>query len=375
MKAWIAAAVVVAGAIASAGCSRSQATERPPDTTVEAPKAPNVFELENADRFQLVTAESRRLHDDLIVNGVVSPDVSRTVPVNSMSAGRVLDVRARLGDDVRKGDLLLRLQSPDLAQAISDYHKAIADEALAKRALDRAQLLFDHGALAQKDLESAQNAEAKASVDVGTAAEKIRILGGSTDNPTPILEVRAPASGTIVDQQVANGAGVKSLDNSPNLFTIADLSKVWLLCDVYENNLSQVAVGDFAEVRLAAYPDKVLRGRVSNIGKILDPSTRTAKVRLELENPRGLLRPGMFATAKFVSGDTSSRVILPTTAILRLHDKDWVFLPVADKSFQRTEVRAGAVLPGGAQEILAGIRPGERVVASALQLASAVENQ
>lgn len=368
------AAIPALAALALTGCSRSGATEHLPETVVEAAKAPNTFELENPDRFELVGAETRRLHDDLVANGVVSPDVSRTIPVNSMSAGRVLDVHARLGDDVQKGQLLIRLQSPDLAAAIADYHKAIADEALAKRALERAQTLYEHGAMAQKDLESAQNAEEKAAVDVKTTAEKIRILGGTTENPSPILEVRAPASGTIVEQTVANGAGVKSLDNSPNLFTIADLSRVWVLCDVYENNLAQVRLGDYAEVRLAAYPDRVLRGKISNIGKILDAATRTAKVRLELENPNGILRPGMFATAKFVSGEAATRIVLPSSAILRLHDKDWVFRPTGGNTFQRAEVRTGAVL-GNEQEVIAGVRPGERVVANALQMASAVENK
>ena len=112
--------------------------------------------------------------------------------------------------------------------------------------------------------------------------------------------MRAPISGTIVAQNITGGAGVKSLDNAPDLFTIADLSEVWVMCDVYENNLAQVHVGDSAEVRLAAYPDRPLRGARGKIMSLLDPATRTAKVRLELPNPKGLLKPGMFATARFV---------------------------------------------------------------------------
>src|SRR5262249_12489107 len=154
-----------------------------------------------------------------------------------------------------------------------------------------------------------------------------RILNGSVDTLSPVFEVHAPISGTIIAQNVASGAGVKSLDNAPDLFTIADLSEVWVLCDVYENDLSRVHTGDQAEVRLAAYPDRALRGRVAKIMSLLDPATRTAKVRLELANPNGLLKPGMFATAKFVSQSTSRHVIVPSSAILRLHDKDWVFRP------------------------------------------------
>ncbi|HZT30409.1 MAG TPA: efflux RND transporter periplasmic adaptor subunit [Bryobacteraceae bacterium] len=358
----------------SAGCQReSSAKAAPVPVKVEAAPDPNTVEVDHPEEFPLIKAEARRVHDDLSVTGVVSPDVSLTVPVNSLSGGRVVEIHARLGDLVQKGQLLLRIHSPDLAQAISDYQKAVADEILARRALERANLLFSHGALAEKDKEQAQDTEEKAKVDVRTSSERIRLLGGSVDTLSPIIEVHAPASGTIVAQNITGGAGVKSLDNSPDLFTIADLSRVWILCDVYENNLSQVHLRDFAEVRLNAYPDRKLRGRVSNISSLLDPNTRTAKVRLELANSEGLMRPGMFATAVFVSQDTQTRVFVPAAAILRLHDKDWVFRPVGGKTFRRVEVHAGAARGDGSQEILGGLQPGDQIVANALQFSSTVE--
>ncbi len=190
-----------------------------------------------------------------------------------------------------------------------------------------------------------------------------------------MIELRAPVSGTIIEQNTTGGAGVKSLDNSPNLFTLADLSRVWVLCDVYENNLGQVHLGDIAEVRLNAYPDRVLKGRVSNISRVLDPATRTAKVRLELDNRQGLLRPGMFATVTFYSKSGHSRAVVPATAVMRLHDKDWVFVPEGGKRFRRIEVQAGPSLPEGQQEISAGVKPGDRVVANALQLSNSVEQR
>jgi cobalt-zinc-cadmium efflux system membrane fusion protein len=269
--------------------------------------------------------------------------------------------------------LLLRIHSNDLAQAISDYQKAVADGLLAKRSLMRVKELYEHGAAPLKDVEAAEDTEQKAQVDIRTTAERIRILGGDVDHPNPVLDVYAPASGTIVEQNVSPAAGVKSLDNSPNLFTIADLSSVWLLCDVYENNLGQVRLGDFAEVRLNAYPDRPLRARISNIGRILDPNTRTAKVRLEVSNPNGILRPGMFATVRFESQKAQMRVVVPATAILRLHDKDWVFLPAGDKTFRRVSVQTGESTPDGYQFVLAGLSPGKQVVRNALQMSSTVE--
>lgn len=367
---------VAISALLTSGCQRqSQASTPPAAVKMETAPDAGTVEVDHPEQFPLVAAEARRVHDDLSVNGVISPDISLTVPVNSLSGGRVVEIRARLGDEVSKGQLLLRIHSPDLAQAIADYQKARADEILARRSLERAELLYSHGALAGKEREQAQDVEEKAKVDVRTTAERIRLLGGSTEELSPIIEVRAPAAGTIVAQNITGGAGVKSMDNSPDLFTIADLSRVWVVCDVYENNLAQVRVGDFAEVRLNAYPDRKLRGRVSNISSLLDPATRTAKVRLELDNPGRLMRPGMFASAVFVSQNTQTRLFVPTSAILRLHDKDWIFQPVGGKAFRRVEIQGGTASGDGAQEVLGGVRPGEQIVANALQFSSTADQK
>jgi len=360
-----------------AGCSRgtNAGSSDPPTIKVEPQPDPDVIRVEHPEQFPLVRAEARSSRNELKLNGVVSPDVSRNVPVNSLSGGRVIDVRARLGDEVTAGQLLLRIQSTDLSGAIADYQKAQADELLARRSLERLKLLFSHGAMAQKDVQQAEDVEEKAKVDTRTAAERIRILGGDLNHLSPIIDVQAPASGTIIEQNTTSGAGVKSLDNAPNLFTITDLSKVWVLSDVYENSLSQVRVGDSGEVRLNAYPDRALRGRVSNISRILDPATRTAKVRLELENRAGLLKPGMFATVTFISQGSQTRAVVPASAILRLHDKDWVFRPEGERQFRRTEVQAGAGMPDGFQQILSGLRPGDQVVTNALQFSSSNEGK
>jgi cobalt-zinc-cadmium efflux system membrane fusion protein len=365
-------------ALLVSGCGRQtkvDAKADPPKVEVEEAPDVNVIEVENPRQFPLVVVEKRRVRDEVKTSAAVAPDVNRTVPVVSMTAGRVVEIRAKLGDEVRKGDVLLLINSPDISQVFSDYQKFQASEVLTQKQLERSQLLYSKGALAQKDLQIAEDTAQKAKVDVATAAERIRILGADLNHPSPLIEVRAPVSGTIVEQNVAGAAGVKSLDNSPNLFTIADLSRVWVLCDVYENNLRQVRVGDYADVQLNAYPDRTFKGRVSNISRILDPATRSAKVRLELENPGGVMRAGMFATATFHSQTGQQRAAAPASAVLRLHDKDWVFRFEGEKRLRRTEVQAGAVSSDGFQEILRGVKPGERVVANALQFASATEHQ
>ena len=358
------------------GCARGHAqteSTAPLPISIDEEGDGSLVRVDHPERFPLTAAAARRAAPELSVTGVVAPDVSRAVPVISLASGRVIDVRARLGDQVRKGQLLLRIQSADVAAAFADYRKAVADEVLARTQLDRARALFDRGAIARKDLEVAQDVDDKAVVDVETTAERLGLLGVATDRPpSGVVDITAPASGVITEQNVATAAGVKSLDNSPNLFTIADLSRVWILCDVYENDLASVRVGDAADIHLAAYPDRVLTGRIDNIGPILDPSLRTAKVRIEVANP-ALMRVGMFVTATFRGRTTEVHAVVPATAVLHLHDRDWVYVPAGEGRFVRREVVSGRMLPVLQQELLSGLQPGERVVTNALVLQNTVD--
>jgi membrane fusion protein, heavy metal efflux system len=355
------------------GSTGDAAAGAPPPAVVEHDNDSSVIHVDHPERFPLAIATAHEAAPELSVTGVVNPDVSRNVPVVSLAAGRVTDLRARLGDQVKKGQLLLRIQSADVAAAFSDYRKAVADRNLAQRQFDRASDLFERGAIARKDWEVAQNAAEKARVDVENAMERLRVLGADPSRPpAPIVDVVAPVSGVITEQNVTNAAGVKSLDNSPNLFTISDLSRVWIVCDVYENDLPTVRVGDTAEIHLAAYPDHALTGRINNIGAMLDPTIRTAKVRIEVANP-GLLRIGMFVTATFHGRSTETRAVIPAAAVLHLHDRDWVYVPVGNARFERREVAGGQMLPGNMQELRSGLRPGDRVVANALVFQNTVE--
>jgi cobalt-zinc-cadmium efflux system membrane fusion protein len=356
------------------GCARSK-IDPSADTKVETNTDPNLFSLPHPEQFPVVEVELREVTDEMHVNGVIAPDVNRSVPVVSLGGGRVVEIKARLGDSVRKGQTLLLIESPDLSQAFSDYQKFKADEQLAAKQLARAQLLYDKGAIALADLETAQDADAKARVDTQTAAQRIKVLGGNLNAPSPLLPVVAPISGTIVDQQITGGSGVKSLDNSPNLFTIADLSTVWVVCDVYEDMLSRVHVGDTAEITLNAYPDQKFPGKVVNISEVLDPATRSAKVRIELPNPQGLMRAGMFVTATFKARQLIERVVIPATAVVHLHDKDWVFVPAGNNQFRRVALQLGPQTSDGFVQVASGLKPQDKVATNALQLSSAAEEQ
>ena len=354
------------------GDKREAGGGSPPPAKVEKEQDASLVQVEHAEQFPLFEAVEYQVAPTLTVTGVVTPDVSRTVPVISLASGRVVEIRAHLGDAVQKGQILLRVQSPDIATAFSDYRKAVADEALAGRQFERAQLLYDKGAISLNDFQVAQDAEDKAKVDVETTLERLHVLGVDKDHPSGVVDIKAPTSGVITEQQVTNASGVQGLAGS-NPFTISDLSRVWILCDVYENDLANVHVGETAEIRLNAYPDKTLSGRINNIGPILDPSIRTAKVRVEVANPELLMRVGMFVSATFRGQIKEKRAAVPADAILHLHDRDWVYVPAGDKKFRRVEVKAGVSLPDKMQEIRTGIAPGQQVVMNALVLQNTAE--
>jgi cobalt-zinc-cadmium efflux system membrane fusion protein len=326
----------------------------------------NHFRVDHPEQFSLATAGEYIARPELNVTGVVSPDVSRQVPVVSLASGRVVEIDARLGDGIRKGQLLFKVKSADISQAFSDYRKAVVNEQLANIQLNRASDLFEHGAIPKSSLEQAQNTEDNAKVDVETSLEHLRVLGSDPDHPTGIVAVYAPVSGVITDQQITSASGVEAL-SSPNPLTISDMSHVWIICDVYENDLSQVHVNEYADIHPNAYPGHVLKARISNIAPILDPNLRTAKIRLEVENP-GLLRLGMFVTATFHGLQEEMHASVPATAILHLHDREWVFTPAGDGSFRRCEVATARILPNNMQEVVSGVKPGMQVVANALDL-------
>ena len=357
------------------GCNGGKddpAAEAPPPLRVEHVEESGIFEVEHPDQFPLTAAVEHVGRSELRVTATVNPDISRNVPVISLATGRVVEIKAQLGDTVKKGQVLLRVESADIAGAFSDYEKAVADEKLARTQADRARLLYQKGAISLDDFQVAQDAETKAQVDVKTSADKLRVLGSrNLDDPSTVIDIRAPVSGVITDQQVTNAAGVQGL-SSPNPFTISDLSYVWILCDVYENDLATVRVGDKADVRLNAYPQRVFTGTVSNIGPVLDPNLRTAKVRIQMRNP-GIMRLGMFATAIFYGKEQKTFTAVPAAAVLHLHDRDWVYVPAGGNKFRRVEVDAGEMLGGNMQVIRSGIAPGQQVVSNALQLQNTVQ--
>jgi len=366
---------VLALALVLPGCKKEETgSGAPPAMQVATTGDMALVQVDKPDQFPLVEASPFDAAAQLDVTGSVFPDIAREIPVISLASGRVVDIKARLGDTVRKGQLLLKVQSPDSTNAFDVYLKAVSDERMNNKALVRAKDLYEHGAISQGTLEQAEDAETDSLADLKAAEEQIDTLGIDKNHPSPIVPVYSPISGVIVQQNVtqAAAAGV-TYSGSATAFTVADLSVVWIVCDVYESDMSKISLGQVASIKTNAFPDKTLSGRISDIGPILDPNIRTAKVRLEVPNP-GFLKVGMFTTATFESQQKKHFAQVPAPSILHLHDREWVFVPAGDNKFRRVEVKAGQMV-GNNQVILSGIQSGQKVVSNVLQLEATLEAQ
>ncbi|SFR97066.1 membrane fusion protein, cobalt-zinc-cadmium efflux system [Granulicella pectinivorans] len=362
--------------LALTGCRKQdeasrEAKEAPPaaPATIETGSTGTV-KVDKPSQFPLVSASTRQMASTLNATGSVNPDISRELPVLSLANGRVVNLRVRLGDIVHRGQPIMDVQSPDISTAFGTYLKAVSDEHLTRITLDRDKLLYDKGAIPQTQLEVAENGEQDAQSALTASEQQLRILGVDKNHPSDTVTITAPTSGVVIAQNAtaAGAAGVVYAGAAGSL-TIADLSHVWVICDVYENDLASVHLGEQAEIRLAAYPGKVLQGTIGDIGAILDPAIRTAKVRVQVANPGGILRLGMFATATFRSAQQATIITIPGDSILHLHDRAFVFEPAGSEgTFRTVEVKTGRTLDGNFVEITSGLSLGQQVVANALEL-------
>ncbi len=373
------APLLLMAACFSLGCKHKET-----DPSAEAPQnlpvvrqSPDEVHVDNAGRFPLVYASQRDITSKLDVTGSVSPDISRELPVLSLANGRVVALYVGLGDIVKKGQPVMQVQSPDVANAFSTYIQAVSNEHLAKVTLDRDTLLYDKGAIAKSQLEAAQNGEEIARAALTASEQQLKIYGVDKDHPSDTVKVYSPANGVVVSQNVtaSAAAGVTYAGNTGSL-TIADLSHVWVIVDVYENDLAKVHLGQHVDIHMAAYPTKTFDGTISDIGATLDPSIRTAKVRIVVSNPGNELRIGMFATGTIFGSKPASTVVVPSDSILYLHDTTSVFVPNGQQGgYRRVPVKTGQKLPGNVVEVLSGITSGQQIVGNALDLQNTADNQ
>jgi cobalt-zinc-cadmium efflux system membrane fusion protein len=356
------------------GEKHDKAAEAPPAVQVENEGGVNLITVAHPERYPVTAAMQHASTSTLNVTGTVNPDVSRTIPVISIASGRVVAIHTQLGAYVKKGQLLMEVQSTDISNAFDLYLKAVNDERLARTQDERAKILYEKGAIAKSQLEIADDGEQDAKTDLAAAEQQLHFLGVDPAHPSLTAKIYAPATGVIIAQNVTAAAATGvTFAGSATAFTIADLSQVWIICDVYENDLPMVHVGQTADIRLNAYPERVIKGTIGEIDAILDPGLRTAKVRIQVPNPDHLMRIGMFATATFHGSKLQDHTSIPATAILHLHDRDWVYVPTGDGKFKRVGMVGGDMLPGGMQEVISGIAAGQQVVTNALELQNTVD--
>lgn len=312
--------------------------------------------------LQIAVVQPQEVALPLQLPAVVEADPLRFVKIMTPLAGRITAVRKQAGDIVKAGDVLFTIDSADLAQAISDQEKARAALNLSKRQLERQQAMDKADVGTKRDLEQAQSDVAQAQAELSRAEARLGLLGAKAQSagnvlPGHQLVVRAPAAGRVVELNAAPGAYWNDV-NQP-LMSIADLSKVFVTASAKEKDLAMLAEGQSVTIRFDAYAEAV-QAKVQYVGDVLDPDTRSVKVRIPLNNADKKLKPGMFAKAELSTG-AHQGLLVPATAVVQQGFASKVYVEVAPRELAAREVTVGP-LNNGRFEVLSGLKAGERVL-------------
>lgn len=297
---------------------------------------------------------------ELILTGKVSVDLDRVANVFPIASGNVLKVNVSLGDKVTKGQILAVLRSSEVNSFQSQYEMAVSDLKLAKKNLDNSEELYNSNYYSQNQVLSAQNDYKKAQSNVNMLKQQLKIYGASPEENAATYKIVAPIDGYIVDKNISEGMDVRA-DNNADLFMVSYMKTVWVLADVYESDLSRVHVGDPVDITTIAYPDKVFSGKIDKINTLLDPVSKTLKIRIVLENNEGLLKPDMFAGIKVHSPTSQKFITIPTKALVFDNNKYMVVVAKSDTTFEKRIVKI-LRSDGDVTYIINGVNPGERIV-------------
>ncbi len=331
------------------------------------PNHPELFTLrpEQMSHVQVVTVQTTTLTRTLRLTGAVAYNGFRTTPVITQVSGPVSRVVVVPGQKVRQGQPMLYVASPDYSQLRTNYLKAKDAYSLAQKTYIRSQDLYQHHAIAVKDLEQAESAEVQAGGDLASAEAALKVMG--VTDPDALgkgpasyeVPVRAPIGGEVVEQLVA--AGQLLQPGNTQCFTISDTATVWVLVNAYQKDLPYVRVGDTVTIQTDAYPDS-FHGRISYVAASLDPSTRTLPARIETLNPGEKLKKDMYVTATVQAGKIQNAIAVPDSAVLRdSENRPFVYAEVSANQFGRRSVTLGESLQGQTQ-ITAGLQPGDHVI-------------
>lgn len=337
------------------GCQKNEATE----TSTEAKNDVQLQE-KNKQHISLDTAQWVPSSEDFNVVGEISFDEDNVVRIFPIVSGSVENVRVSLGDYVQKGQVLAQIISTDITEYQRNFNVAKSNFETASKNFDRAKELYETKVISERDMAEAKKDYDIALSDYNEKRQILKLYGSSEKTLDAIYTVTAPRSGYIVERNINEGLQIRT-DNSSAMFTISDLKTVWVWANVYESDLSKVREGDNVVVTTIAYPDRILKGQITKIGTMLDPASRVIKVRTELDNPDGLLKPEMFATIT-ISPQTKHKVLaIPTNSIIIENSRYWVMKETAPDRFSKVEITIGDAFRN-LTEVKQGLTAGDRIV-------------
>jgi cobalt-zinc-cadmium efflux system membrane fusion protein len=377
----IAAGVLLVGALA--GCGGRQANEMTSFSAQQSKSAtPELFTIpqDQMSHVQVVIVEPQKLTRTLRLTGSVAYNAFKTTPVITQVGGPVSRILVVPGEKVKQGQPMLQVTSPDYSQLLDTYLKAREAFRVADKNYARAQDLYQHNAISERDLLQAESDRNQAQADLNASEQAMKILG--IKNPDDLakapssaeIPVIAPIGGEVVERLVSPGQVMQA--GQTQAFTISDMSAVWVLANVYQNDLSSVRVGDDVVVQTDAYPQTFL-GRISYISAALDSNTRTLQARIVVDNPGEKLKKDMYCTVTVTAGAISNAIAVPDSAVLRDDENQpFVYVAAGANQFARRQVTIGQSQNGGTQ-ILSGISAGDRVVGDGslfLQFANSLQH-
>ncbi|HEV2197294.1 MAG TPA: efflux RND transporter periplasmic adaptor subunit [Candidatus Acidoferrum sp.] len=367
LAACLAAAFPFAGCGAGPGEAESKMTSY--STSEAKADTASLFSVpqDQMAHIQVVAVEKNKLPRKLRFSGNVTYNAFKTTPVFSPIGGPVHEILVAPGETVHAGQPLLTVNSPDYSAARSAYLKARDASFLADKVYTRSQDLYAHGALAEADLQQAETSRNQAQADLQASEDMLRALGikdpeGMVKNPpktTLQIPLPAPVSGEVVERQVGPGQLLQA--GATQVFTISDMSTVWVLVNVYQSDVAYVHVGDSVDITTDTYT-QVFHGRISYVAPALDPNTRTLQARIVTGNPKKILKKDMYVTAMLQAGTIQNALTVPDAAVLRdTENIPFVYVQSGANQFARRLVKV-ADSQDGRTQITEGLKEGERVV-------------
>ncbi|HEX6496382.1 MAG TPA: efflux RND transporter periplasmic adaptor subunit [Acidobacteriaceae bacterium] len=316
--------------------------------------------------FDTVVAHVEPVHNALTLAARIQANPTTVVHIYPPISGRVLALKVLPGQEVAKGQIVGMLQSTDLQQARSDYEKAKIEAARADLQLNRGRDLLQHQVMAQKDFDDLNALDQAAHAELARALQTLHILGYKETDTTDLVAIRSPIQGVVLDVSTASGELQRSLDNATPIATVANISDVWVLADLYPRDVQAIRRGQPVEVRVNGYPDTVFHGVVDNISDAVDPQTLTLKVRVVLPNPHHQLKPQMYATVA-VTNQNRKAIVVPATAVIRDGVSTYVYVQTGENKYVRRDVRVGEAHDSNV-EITGGLNEGDHVVSTGAEL-------